>query len=72
MSRPTTTIVNAQTGETETRPMNDTEFAAYEAIQAELEAEAELAAQKATAKAVAEAKLEALGLTPDDLAALGL
>jgi hypothetical protein len=33
---------------------------------------AEQAAAQATAKAAAEAKLEALGLTPEDLAALGL
>ncbi len=72
MSRPITTIVNAETGHTETRPMNDTEFAAFEAIQAELATEAELAAQKAIAKTAAEAKLAALGLTADDLKALGL
>ena len=41
-------------------------FAQYDAWKAEQEA------TKATAKAAAEAKLEALGLTADDLKALGL
>ncbi len=41
-------------------------FAQYDAWKAEQEAE------QAAAKAAAEAKLEALGLTPEDLAALGL
>jgi len=41
-------------------------FAAYDAWKAEQDAE------KAAAKAQAEAKLQALGLTPDDLRALGL
>lgn len=41
-------------------------FAQYDAWKAEQDA------AKASAKAAAEAKLEALGLTPADLAALGL
>jgi hypothetical protein len=41
-------------------------FAQYDAWKAQQEAE------QAAAKAAAEAKLEALGLTPEDLAALGL
>ena len=63
MSRPLTTIVNAETGETETREMNDLEFADYEAIQTEL-------ADEATAKAKAEADkaalLAKLGITADE------
>ena len=63
MCRPLTTIVNAETGETETREMNDLEFADYEAIQTEL-------ADEATAKAKAEADkaalLAKLGITADE------
>ncbi len=63
MSRPLTTIVNAETGKTETREMNDLEFADYEAMQAEL-------ANEATAKAKAEtdkaALLAKLGITADE------
>jgi hypothetical protein len=58
------------------REMNDKEFeqhlkdvAEYEADQAARKAEAEA---KAQAKATAESKLAALGLTTDDLRALGL
>ncbi len=63
MSRPITTIINAETGETETREMNDAEFTIYEEIQAEL-------ANEATAKAKAEADkaalLAKLGITADE------
>ena len=63
MSRPLTTIVNAETGETETREMNNAEFAVYQAIQAEV-------ADEATAKAKAEADkaalLAKLGITADE------
>jgi hypothetical protein len=72
MTRPITTIVNAETGETETREMNNAEFADYEAIQAELALEFEAKAKAETVKVAAQAKLEALGLTADDLKALGL
>ena len=54
------------------REMNDAEFAQYEAekaAQAIAQAEAEA---KAQAKATAEGKLAELGLTTDDLRALGL
>lgn len=51
-------------------PITKTEFEAgfsqYDSWKAQQDAEA------AAAKAAAEAKLEALGLTPEDLAALGL
>ena len=66
------TIVNIETGEIIERELNKEELAqnakdlyASEAKQAEAEA-------KAVAKAAAESKLAALGLTTDDLRALGL
>jgi hypothetical protein len=48
------------------------EIAAIEAGEAEAAAKAEAEALETTAKAAAEAKLAALGLTADDLKALGL
>ena len=67
-------IVNIQTNEETVieRDMTNDELAQYQKDQAEaalMEAEAEA---KAAAKAVAEAKLAALGLTAEDLKALGL
>jgi hypothetical protein len=54
------------------REMNDEEFAQYEIDQANaILRKTELEA-KATAKTTAEGKLAALGLTVDDLRALGL
>jgi hypothetical protein len=65
-------IVNVETGETTYRNYTDEEMAEAAAAQAEAEArQAELQAQ-IEAKAAAEAKLEALGLTAEDLKALGL
>lgn len=65
-------IVNVETGEVIERELNSEEIEqeridalAFEAHKAEEEA-------KAQAKAAAEAKLTALGLTTDDLRALGL
>ena len=56
----------------EVREMNDDEFEIYEKIQAaDLARQAEIEA-KAQAKAAAQAKLAALGLTVEDLQALGL
>jgi hypothetical protein len=72
MQRPLITIQNAQTNEIETREMNDQEFACYETIQLELATEAQAQLQTQAAKAAAQAKLAALGLTTDDLKALGL
>jgi len=69
-------IINCETGETVERELNkaekdqaklDNEIAAKNAITQQAEAEA-----KAQAKATAEGKLAALGLTTDDLRALGL
>lgn len=56
----------------EVREMNDAEFAQYEKDLATAEAQKQLETDKAAAKAAALAKLEALGLTVDDLKALGL
>ncbi len=66
--------VNCETGEVTERPLTAEEIAANEAAAAEAEArrhEEEAAAQAvADAKAAAEAKLAALGLTPEEIAAL--
>ena len=72
MTRPIIRIHNTQTDEVIDREMTNAEFAQYEADQAaELVRQAEAEA-KAQAKAAAEGKLAALGLTTDDLRALGL
>jgi hypothetical protein len=72
MTNPMITVHNAETDQLETREMNETEFAQWEADEA---VAIDIAAKQnkvAAAKAVAQAKLEALGLTTDDLKALGL
>jgi hypothetical protein len=72
MTKPIIRIHNLETDEIIDREMNDDEFEKY---QAEAEAQALIEAQaaaKAAAKAAAEAKLESLGLTKEDLEALGL
>ena len=72
MSKPTIQIHNIETNEIIEREMNADELAKYnEGIQLANEMKAEAAA-KAQAKATAEGKLAALGLTTDDLRALGL
>jgi hypothetical protein len=67
---------NALTGETIEREMTNAEQAERNAFLAEVEAETQAksaeAEAKAQAKATAEGKLAALGLTTDDLRALGL
>ncbi len=65
-------IHNIETDEVIDREMNNAEFAQYQARQLEKEAEQAEAEAKAQAKATAEGKLAALGLTTDDLRALGL
>ena len=66
--------VNCETGEVTERPLTAAEITANEAAAAQAEAEAheaEVAAQAvADAKASAQAKLSALGLTPEEIAAL--
>ena len=61
-----------ETNEIIEREMNDNEFAQWQADQATATAKAQAEAQAAAKKAAAEAKLAALGLTADDLKALGL
>lgn len=62
-------IHNIETGEVIIVPLTDEEIAAQEVISTEI---AQEFANRAAAKAQAEAKLAALGLTSDDLKALGL
>ena len=65
-------IHNVETGEIVEREMNANELAQWETDQAETLALQEAEALKAAEKAAATAKLAALGLTEDDLKALGL
>jgi len=66
--------VNAETGEVIERPFTPEEVEAHRKLQEEFarieEQKAIEAANKAAAKASAEAKLAALGLTPEEIAAL--
>jgi hypothetical protein len=76
MSRPIAAITNGETGETTYEEMNDIDYSIYladiEADKIAKAAAAEAEAKAATDKAAAQAKLAALGLTADDLKALGL
>ena len=72
MSNPIIQVHNATTGEIIKREMNAAELIQYEADVAETQAKAQAQATKAAEKAAATAKLAALGLTEDDLKALGL
>ena len=65
-------IHNTETNQVIDREMNDAEFENYEQIRIQSIAEETEAAAKAQAKTVAEGKLAALGLTTNDLRALGL
>jgi hypothetical protein len=71
---PTKIIVDCSTGEETVVPLTAEEIAELEASAAQAEADrlaAEAEAQaKAEAKAAAESKLAALGLTPEEIAAL--
>ena len=72
MTKPSITIYDCETNETIQREMNAEELAQYESDQlAAAQRKAEIEA-KAAAQTAAQAKLEALGLTADDLKALGL
>ena len=71
MTKPMVRIYTSQ-DEYIDREMNATEFAQYQKDQAEADARKTEAETKAQAKAAAEGKLAALGLTTDDLRALGL
>ena len=72
MKRPEITIHNVETNEIVTRIMNDDEFAQYQIDKAEAQARTAAAETQAAAKEAAQAKLAALGLTVEDLQALGL
>jgi len=72
MTNPIIRIHNVTTNEIVDREMTNEEFAIYQAQQEQFALEAQAEAEKAAAKAAAEAKLAALGLTSDDLKALGL
>ena len=72
LTRPMVRMHDLELNEVIDREMNDAEFAQYQADQAaEIIVKAEAEA-KAQAKVTAEGKLAALGLTTDDLRALGL
>jgi hypothetical protein len=72
MSKPQVKIVNAETGEEIVRDANAEELAQREIDTANSLARKAEAEAKAQAKAAAEGKLTALGLTTEDLKALGL
>lgn len=72
MTLKTVTIHNVETGEIITREMNAEELAQDTADKAAYAAFKEAEAKAEADKAAAEAKLAALGLTTDDLKALGL
>ena len=72
MSKPTIRIHNSETNEVIDREMTAEEYAEYLAQKALDDAEAEKKSKLESDKATAQAKLEALGLTADDLKALGL
>ncbi len=72
MTTPTIKIVNAETGEEIIREMNAEELAQWEIDKAKSAEREAKETQAQAAKAAAEAKLAALGLTADDLKALGL
>jgi hypothetical protein len=70
--KPIIRIHNMATDEVIDREMTDEEYAEHLKQKAKDDAIAEAKAQALAAKAAAEAKLAALGLTADDLKALGL
>ena len=66
------TEVNCTTGEVIERPRTAQEQKSIDAIRAEAQAELQAEAEAKAAKTAAASKLAALGLTADDLKALGL
>jgi len=72
MTRPIIRIHNTETNEIVDREMNDLEFKQYEKDTIVRQAQRTQEEQVAANKAAAGAKLAALGLTADDLKALGL
>jgi hypothetical protein len=71
-TRPVIRIHNIELDEIVEREMNDEEFAIHQQRVGQFKLEKAEAEEKANAKAAAEAKLAALGLTANDLKALGL
>lgn len=65
-------VINCETGEETLVPFTEEELAQQAIDQAEADAKQAEVEAKAQAKAAAEGKLAALGLTTDDLRALGL
>lgn len=65
-------IINIETGEVTWRDYSTEEIAEVEAAQAQASAKTEQEVARLAAKETAQAKLAALGLTTDDLKALGL
>jgi hypothetical protein len=72
MTRPIIRIHNTETNQIIDREMNDIEFEQYQKDTIATEERRAKEAEKVDKQAAAEAKLSALGLTPDDLRALGL
>lgn len=72
MTKPMIRIHNTETDEIIDRQMTDAEYKAYEAEAKAYDDLLAKTAQALTDKAAAQAKLEALGLTVEDLQALGL
>ena len=72
MTNPMIRIHNLETDKIIDREMNATELAQWETDKAANAANAAKQAEAEAAKAAAQAKLAALGLTTDDLKALGL
>jgi hypothetical protein len=70
--KPQIKIVNCETGEEIVRDATDAEIEQIAKDKAEADARQAEAEAKAQAKAAAEGKLAALGLSTDDLRALGL
>lgn len=72
MTKPQIKLVNAETGEEIIRDMNAEELAQWQADKDDAQAKADAKEEAENAKNAAQAKLAALGLTADDLKALGL
>ena len=72
MTKPTIRIHNTETDEIIDREMTDAEFKAHQEFQAEIASIEAIKVEKESAKEIAQAKLVALGITIEDLQALGL
>ena len=72
MSRPTVKFFDVETNEELIREMNDEEYAVHLTLVKKVEDDLAKLNEAQAAKSAAEAKLAALGLTADDLKALGL